>query len=90
MITLQLKNGHFIKINLLRGEIDHNLGRRPSLEVEGGSEQDTAYDMYNGGIKAINAIVWAHAINKIDVTNEAYVAGIQTAVETLSRNLEGY
>lgn len=44
--------------------------------------------LYNAGMDALEAMILAHAISGIDVTEERYVHGIRTACEGMAKATE--
>lgn len=71
------------------GRIESELDRDRPDDCDGGSEEDTSYDLFNGAMDGIESVILAHAVAGIDIQAPAYVKGIQTAVDACEANLLG-
>ncbi len=60
------------------GTISSNLkcGGRPAIDR-----------LYNAAIDGLESLILAHACAGVDIESEAYVEGVETAVEAISNNL---
>jgi hypothetical protein len=71
------------------GSIESDLERARPDDCEGGSEEDTSYDLFNGAMDGIEALILAHAVAGVDIQTPAYINGVQTAVDVCDANLLG-
>ena len=55
--------------------------------IESDLHEDEIPDEYNISIDAIESMILAHACAGIDIESDAYIKGIETAVESVSNNL---
>jgi hypothetical protein len=56
------------------------------LQEEPTDEFDTDYTVYNSMMDALESMILAHACTGIDITDNAYICGIETAVAACAQN----
>jgi hypothetical protein len=63
------------------GSIETNLHQPTSL-----LQKNDEYLEYNSAIDGLEALILGHACAGIDIENQAYVLGIESAIEAISNN----
>jgi len=56
------------------------------LHEEPTDEFDTDYVIYNSMMDALESMILAHACAGVDITDPAYLCGVETAVESCANN----
>jgi hypothetical protein len=69
------------------GAISSDLHEEQDENVEGGSEEDTAHEKYEGAIDGIEAMILGHAVAGVDIETPAYIEGIEAAVQACGANI---